>query len=177
MTVLRIYSDGGCRGNQSQTNTGGWGCVLEFGNVTKELSGSAVNTTNNVMEMTALLEGFRAIKKDNQTIEVFSDSSYLMDCFRQKWYVKWQKNGWLTSKKEPVENRQLWEELIPYTQKHDIRFYRVKGHVNPEKQNMKPVYDKFIQWNGDSFTYEDFLHITEMNNLCDALANEAMDRI
>ena len=92
--VLRIYTDGGCSGNQSDENLGGWGAILEFGEAQKELYGSEENTTNNRMEMTALLEAFKAIKKDNQTIEVFSDSSYLMDCFRKKWYENWRKNGW-----------------------------------------------------------------------------------
>ena len=83
--ILRIYTDGGCSGNQSDQNLGGWGAILEFGSAKKELYGSERNTTNNRMEMTALLEAFRAIKKDGQTIQVFSDSSYLMDCFRKKW--------------------------------------------------------------------------------------------
>jgi len=91
--ILRIYTDGGCSGNQSDENLGGWGAILEFGGVQKELYGSQANTTNNRMEMTALLEAFKAIKKENQTIHVFSDSSYLMDCFRKKGYVNWQKNG------------------------------------------------------------------------------------
>ena len=98
MTVLRIYTDGGCAGNQSKTNFGGWGAVLEYGQHQKELHGGAQNTTNNLMEMTALLEAFKSVKKEGQTIEVFSDSSYLMDCFRKKWYVNWQKNGCRTFK-------------------------------------------------------------------------------
>lgn len=82
------------------------------------------------MEMTGLLQALRAIKKPGQTIEVFCDSSYLMDCFRQKWYERWVKNGWMTSSKKPVENRELWEALLPFLDEHDISFYRVKGHVN-----------------------------------------------
>jgi ribonuclease HI len=81
--VLRIYTDGGCSGNQVDENVGGWGAVLEFGDAVKELYGGEKNTTNNRMEMMALLEAFKAIKKEGQTIEVFSDSSYLMDCFRK----------------------------------------------------------------------------------------------
>ena len=105
--ILRIYTDGGCAGNQSDENLGGWGAILEFGSATKELYGSEKNTTNNRMEMTALLEALRAVKKENQEIHVFSDSSYLMDCFRKKWYVSWQKNGWKTASKKPVENQDL----------------------------------------------------------------------
>ena len=100
--VLRIYTDGGCSGNQNEENIGGWGAILEFGSAVKELYGGEANTTNNRMEMTALLEAFRAIRKPGQSIQVFSDSSYLMDCFRKKWYENWQANGWKTSQKKPV---------------------------------------------------------------------------
>ena len=125
--ILRIYTDGACSGNQSEKNFGGWGAILEFAGHSKELYGGEKNTTNNRMEMTALLEAFRAIKKENQTIEVYSDSSYLMDCFRKKWYKGWLRNGWKTAAKKPVENRDLWEGLLPYLDRHAIRFFRVKG--------------------------------------------------
>ncbi len=178
MDRLRIYTDGGCRGNQSRTNTGGWGAVLEYRGHTKELKGGARNTTNNLMEMTALLEAFRALKKENQTIEVFSDSSYLTDCFRKKWYMKWQRNGWMTSKKAPVEHREIWEELLGYLDIHRISFYRVRGHANLNKaEEMKRLYAEFKKWNGNSCSYDDFLHISAMNNKCDALANQAMDEL
>lgn len=177
--ILRIYTDGGCAGNQSDENLGGWGAVLEYGSAAKELHGSERNTTNNRMEMTALLRAFEAIKKPGQTIQVFSDSSYLMDCFRQGWYKGWQKNGWMTAKKTPVENQDLWQALLPYLDQHDIRFYRVKGHVNLDSKttDLRKLYRKFMDWNGDGFTYEDFLYVTEKNNRCDALANEGIDEI
>ena len=181
--VVRIYTDGGCAGNQSENNLGGWGAVLEFGigggAATKEMYGSEANTTNNRMEMMALLEAFRAIKKEGQTIQVFSDSSYLMDCFRQKWYVNWQKNGWKNAKKQPVENQDLWKELLPYLDRHDITFYRVKGHVNLNSQvtNFEKLYDKFVEWNGNEFSFEEFRYITEKNNRADELANAGIDEI
>ena len=177
MTVLRIYTDGGCAGNQSKTNFGGWGAVLEYGQHQKELHGGARNTTNNLMEMTALLEAFKSVKKEGQTIEVFSDSSYLMDCFRKKWYVNWQKNGWKTAKKEPVEHREIWEQLISYLDVHNISFYRVKGHVNLNSKvtDFDKLYNKFAEWNGSSFSYEDFEYITKMNNRADELANLGID--
>ena len=181
--VLRIYTDGGCAGNQEEENLGGWGAVLEFGPgggaATKELYGSEANTTNNRMEMTALLEAFRAITKEGQTIQVFSDSSYLMNCFREKWYVNWQKNGWKNAKKQPVENQDLWKELLPYLGQHDITFYRVKGHVNLNSQvtNFEKLYDKFCEWNGNEFSFEEFQYITEKNNRADALANMGIDEI
>lgn len=177
MRILKIYTDGACSGNQNETNIGGWGAVLEFGEARKELYGGERNTTNNKMELTAVIEALAALKKDSQTIQIFSDSSYVMECFRQKWYVSWQKNGWMTSKKTPVENRELWEKLLMFTAKHSVSFYRVKGHVNLEhpNTNTEKLYAKFREWNGASFTYEDFCYITQMNNRADELANIGMD--
>ena len=177
--VLRIYTDGGCSGNQSEENLGGWGAILEFGEARKELYGSEANTTNNRMEMTALLEAFKAIKKENQVIEVFSDSSYLMDCFRKKWYENWQKNGWKTSGKKPVENQDLWQQLLPYIDRHEIYFYRVKGHVNLSSKvtNFDKLYEKFVEWNGADFSYDDFIYVTEKNNRADELANMGIDEL
>lgn len=175
--VLRIYTDGGCSGNQSAKNFGGWGAILEFAGHQKELYGGEADTTNNRMEMTALLEAFRAIKKEGQVIEVYSDSSYLMDCFRKKWYQNWQRNGWKTSAKKPVENRDLWEALLPYIDLHQITFYRVKGHVDLSSSSTDPdkLYQKFCQWNGNHFSLEDFQYVTEKNNRADQLANIGID--
>lgn len=177
--ILRIYTDGGCAGNQNSENLGGWGAILEFGEACKELCGSEANTTNNRMEMTALLEAFKAIKKENQRIYVFSDSGYLMDCFRKKWYANWQKNGWQTAGKKPVENQDLWKRLLPYIDQHDISFYRVKGHVNlaSKSTNFQKLYEKFVEWNGAEFSYEDFIYVTEKNNRADELANMGIDQL
>ncbi len=179
MTILRMYTDGGCSGNQSDENLGGWGCVLEFGQHRKELYGSEANTTNNRMELTAVISGFKALKKENQTIEVFSDSSYVADCFRKKWYVNWQKNGWKNASKKPVENSDLWKELLALTSKHNVTFYRVKGHVNLDSKstNVDKLYQKFVEWNGSRFSMDDFRYITEMNNKADELANVGIDEI
>jgi len=179
MTTLKIYTDGACSGNQNEENTGGWGAILEFGAHQKELFGGEINTTNNRMEMTALLEAFRAIKKEGQTVHVFSDSSYLITCFREKWYKNWRANGWKTSSKNPVENRDLWEDLLPHIDKHTITFYKVKGHVNLNSKttNFKKLYEKFREYNGASFTFEDFQYVTKMNNRADALANMGIDSI
>lgn len=182
-SVLRIYTDGGCAGNQNENNLGGWGAVLEFANTkgtaTKEFHGSERDTTNNRMEMTALLEAFRAIKKEAQTIQVFSDSSYLTECFRKRWYVKWRNNGWKTSQKKPVENQDLWQSLIPYLDRHDISFYRVKGHIDIDgkKTDLRQVYEKFCEWNGNDFSFEEFKYITEKNNRADELAGTGIDEL
>lgn len=183
--VVRIYTDGGCAGNQNEENLGGWGAILEYAPAgaaepaVKELYGSEANTTNNRMEMTALLEAFRAIKKDSQKIQVFSDSSYLMDCFRKKWYENWQANGWKTSQKKPVENQDLWKELLPFLERHDIEFFRVKGHVNlnSENLNLMKLYGKFCEWNGGGFSLDEFRYITEKNNRADELANVGIDEL
>ena len=183
--VLRIYTDGGCAGNQSSENLGGWGAILEFAasgaadSAVKELYGNEENTTNNRMEMTALLEAFRAIKKDGQRIQVFSDSGYLMDCFRKKWYENWQANGWKNAQKKPVENQDLWKELLPFLEKHDIEFYRVKGHVNlsSESVNIMDLYARFCEWNGGGFSLDELKYITEKNNRADELANKGIDEL
>lgn len=179
MKVLKIYTDGACSGNQNENNVGGWGAVLEYGEHQKELYGGQANTTNNRMEMMALIEALKAVKKDNQTIDVFSDSSYLMNCFREKWYEGWLKNNWVNSSKKPVENRDLWEELLSLVEGHNISFYRVKGHVNLNSKttNFNALYEKFIQMNGAGFSFNDFKYITEMNNKVDALANKGIDQI
>lgn len=179
MTILKIHTDGACSGNQHSENIGGWGTVLTYGTHEKEMWGGEKNTTNNRMEMTALLEGFLAITRDNQCIEVYCDSAYLMDCFRKKWYEKWLANGWMNAQKKPVENRDLWERLLPFLETHDIRFYRVKGHVNLNSAavDKEKLFEQFVQWNGSSFRFEDFLHITAMNHRADSLANCGIDEI
>ena len=179
MKLLRIYTDGACSGNQNETNVGGWGSVLEYGDAVKELHGGTLNTTNNRMELTAVIEAFKALNRDGLDIEVFSDSSYVMNCFREKWYEKWEKNGWIGTSKKPVENQELWKELLALVRKHNVTFYRVKGHVNLNSKvtDFDKLYEKFLEWNGTKFSYEDFKYVTEKNNRADELCNIAMDEI
>lgn len=178
MTILRIYTDGGCSGNQSSENYGGWGAILEFGEHRKEIFGAAVNTTNNRMELTAVIQAFRALNREGQTVEVFSDSSYVSNCFRERWYVSWEKNNWRNAAKKSVENQELWRELLALVRQHDVKFYRVKGHVNLNSKttNFDKLYEKFISWNGDRFSFDDFKYITNMNNRADELANMGIDK-
>ena len=179
MTILKIYTDGACAGNQNAENTGGWGAILRYGNHQKELFGGESNTTNNRMEMTALLRAFEAVKKDAQIIEVYSDSSYLVNCFREKWYENWQRNGWKTTGKKPVINQDLWESILPYLIKHHIKFFRVKGHINlnRDKARVDSLFNAFLEQNGARFTIDDFREIVEMNNLADALANKGIESV
>ena len=179
MAILRIYTDGGCSGNQSYKNFGGWGAILEYGEHRKELHGGEVNTTNNRMELTAVIEAFKALKGPGYTIEVFSDSSYVMNCFREKWYESWEKNGWKNAARKSVENQELWKELLALVRQHNVKFFRVKGHVNlnSKSTDFDKLYTKFVEWNGARYSFEDFKYITEMNNRADELANMGIDEV
>ena len=128
MTRLEISCDGGCRGNQAEKNVGGWGEYLVWGEHEKELFGGERNTTNNKMELMGAIEGLRAIKNKNVPVDVYVDSAYVLNGITQ-WIFGWMKKGWVNSKKEPVANKELWQELL--AQKNmlpDITFHKVKGH-------------------------------------------------
>lgn len=179
MMILRIYTDGGCSGNQSSENAGGWGAILEFGEHKKEMFGGEANTTNNRMELTAVIEAFKALNRDGQTVEVFSDSAYVSNCFREKWYESWEKNKWRNAAKKSVENQDLWKELLALVRRHDVKFFRVKGHVNLNSKatDFDKLYTKFVGWNGSRFSFDDFKYITAMNNRADELANMGISRV
>lgn len=178
MKIVSIYTDGACSGNQNKRNAGGWGAVLEYGGHQKEFSGGEKDTTNNRMELTALLSALQALTQQGLTLRVFSDSAYLINCFREGWYRNWQQNGWKTSKKSPVENQDLWEGILELLPQHSVEFYKIKGHLNlkqkPEK--LEKFYEDFAEWNGDGFSMEEFLHIAEMNIRADHLATAACPR-
>ncbi len=176
MTILNIYTDGACSNNQKDINAGGWGAILEYGENIKEIYGGEANTTNNRMEMTALAEALSALKRNGLTIRVFSDSTYLMSCFRNKWYISWQKKGWKTSGNTPVKNKELWIRLLELTEKHSISFFIVKGHVNIQNAElMEKEYNRFCEKNGQQFSFDEFVYITKMNNRADELANIGME--
>jgi len=177
--IVKLICDGGCSGNGKDGNLGGWGAVLVYGDHQKELYGSAKETTNNVMELTAAISGLAALQQKDIVVNVFSDSAYVVNCFRQKWYVKWQLNGWRNSKKEPVENRELWEELIALTHSfHNVNYYKIKGHLDLNKKaDFKKWYEKFNTGNALNFSEDEFLEIVKLNHLADALANKGMDEI
>lgn len=179
MNSINIYTDGACSGNQHKDNLGGWGAILVYKEHRKELYGGEANTTNNRMEMKAVLEALKLLKKDDFIINIFSDSSYLIECFTKKWYVKWQQNGWITTSKKPVENKELWQSLLEEIHKQkQINFYRVKGHLNINSSSqMEKWYKKFTQWNGTHFSMDDFIYVTKMNIHADALANKGVDSL
>lgn len=174
MKTVNIYTDGACSGNQNENNVGGWGCILEYGSATKEMNDGKVNTTNNVMELSALIAGLSALKEKGLNVRVFADSSYLINCFKEGWHIKWQKNGWKTSGKKPVENRELWEKLIELMDGQTMEFYLIKGHLNlnASDEKLRAEYERFVKNNGSSFNYDDFLKIAQMNNRADELATK-----
>jgi ribonuclease HI len=175
--TVNIYADGACSGNQHDENIGGWGATLEYGPHTKDIFGGEMNTTNNRMELTALISAFEALTSDGLRVDIYSDSSYVINCMKKKWYVKWQQNGWRTSSKSPVENRDLWERLIGLTGRHDCDYYLIKGHLNLNgaETALTKAYEQFRKNNGAGASYERFLQIADMNNRADALANRGID--
>lgn len=126
-----IYTDGACSGNPGP---GGWGAILMYKGAKKEISGGCKNTTNNIMEITAVIEALKCLKFESN-VQVYSDSAYTVNAFKQGWIYNWMKNGWKTANKEPVKNKELWQELYALTKKHKVEFIKVKGHADNEFNN------------------------------------------
>jgi ribonuclease HI len=120
---IKIYTDGACSGNPG---AGGWGAVLLFGDKEKRISGAASDTTNNRMEMTAVIEALKIVK-EKCAVEVFTDSKYVMDGITT-WIHNWKAKGWKTAAKKPVKNEDLWRELDAVVATHDVSWNWVKGH-------------------------------------------------
>lgn len=177
MKTVRLICDGGCSGNGQDGNVGGWGAVLDYKGNLKELYGGAPETTNNIMELTAVIEGLKALTQKDVQIDIFSDSAYVVNCFRQGWYHKWRLNGWKNAKKEPVENQALWIELIELVESFNrVTFYKIKGHLNHQsKTDINKWYGKFNKDNQLSYSLDAFLEISTLNHQADALANKGMD--
>ncbi len=131
MKEVTIYTDGACSGNPGP---GGWGAILMYNEAKKEISGASRETTNNIMEITAVLEAIKLLKEKCK-VKVYSDSAYVVNAFNQGWIENWQRNNWKTSGKDPVKNKELWEELYNLVQKHEIEFVKVKGHSDNEFNN------------------------------------------
>ncbi|RPJ62174.1 MAG: ribonuclease HI [Dehalococcoidia bacterium] len=127
-----VYCDGACSNNQCKTNAGGWGAILKHGDNIKEIHGGELNTTNQRMEITACIRALEHVKSTAYTINVHTDSAYLSNCINQKWYINWQRNGWKNANKKPVENRDLWENLLALLSKFKVNFIKVTGHAGDE---------------------------------------------
>ncbi|MGB9660865.1 MAG: ribonuclease HI [Moorellaceae bacterium] len=141
---VTIYTDGACSGNPGP---GGWAAVLLYENHRKELWGAVPHTTNQRMELTAAIEALKALREPCR-VKLYSDSAYLINAFRRGWIDRWQANGWRTSKREPVENQDLWRELLELTARHQVEWLKVTGHADSAE-----------------------------NNRCDALAREAIAQL
>ena len=126
-----IFTDGACSGNPGP---GGWGAILRYGAHEKELSGGDPSTTNNRMELTAVIEALKKLKEKSH-VTIYTDSKYVADAFLQGWIWNWMKNGWKKADKKPVLNPELWQELITEIRKHEYKIIWVKGHAgHPENE-------------------------------------------
>ena len=131
MKTVTLYTDGACSGNPGP---GGWGCILAYNGVQKELSGGEAETTNNRMELTAVIRGLEALK-ESCIVELYSDSKYVIDALEKGWAVSWQQKGWRKADKKPALNPDLWERLLELAERHTLRYHWVKGHADNPMNN------------------------------------------
>ncbi len=131
MKNITIYTDGACSGNPGP---GGWAAILKYNDTVREISGAEAETTNNRMELMAAIKALSMLKVPC-SVELHTDSAYLHNAFDKNWIENWIENGWQTSSKKPVENRDLWEQLITLTQTHKVSFNKVKGHSDDVNNN------------------------------------------
>ncbi len=131
MKQVLIYTDGACSGNPG---AGGYCAILIYNGVEKVISGSELETTNNRMELLAIIKGLEALKEPCD-VKVYSDSQYAVDAFNKAWIGAWVVRGWKTASKSPVKNVDLWERLLTLTKIHKVDFIKVKGHADNEYNN------------------------------------------
>ena len=131
MKEIILYTDGACSYNPGP---GGWGCVLIYKNTKKELSGGEDETTNNRMELQAVISGLEALKEKCK-VDIFTDSAYVCNAFQQDWISGWIKKNWKNAKKDPVANKDLWLRLLALCDKHNVVWHKVKGHADNELNN------------------------------------------
>ncbi len=131
LTYVEIFTDGACSGNPGP---GGWGTILICGKHEKELSGGERETTNNRMELTAVIEGLKALNRPCK-VKIITDSQYVVNGITKGWAEKWRSNNWIKSDKKPAQNKDLWEELLNQLERHDYEFSWIKGHAgHPENE-------------------------------------------
>ena len=131
MEDVTIYTDGACSGNPGP---GGWGAILMYKGNKKEIAGAMANTTNNIMELSAVIEALKLLKYPCN-VSVYSDSAYVVNAFAQNWIRNWERNNWKTSDKKEVKNKELWQQLLELTRVHKVTFIKVKGHADNEFNN------------------------------------------
>jgi ribonuclease HI len=123
--LIDVYTDGGCRVNPG---VGGWAAIIYEGPKPKEIWEVERLTTNNQMELRAAIEALRALREPSK-VRLFSDSAYLINCMNEAWYLNWERNGWKNAKKKPVENADLWRELLELARCHDVTWIKIDGHA------------------------------------------------
>jgi ribonuclease HI len=144
MKTIIIYTDGACSGNPGP---GGYGAVMLYGEARKELSGGFLKTTNNRMELLAVIKGLEALKEPCE-VKLYSDSKYVVDAIEKGWAVKWRSQGWMRNKKEKASNEDLWERLLELLKIHRVSFIWVKGHAdNLENERCDQLAREAIQKN------------------------------
>ena len=131
MKTVTLYTDGACSGNPGP---GGWGAILSYNGKEKEISGGEENTTNNRMELTAVIRGLEALKEPC-IVELYSDSKYVIDGLSKGWAENWRKNSWRKADKKPALNPDLWEMLLNLCKAHTLRYHWVKGHAENPQNN------------------------------------------
>ena len=131
MKTVTINTDGACSGNPGP---GGWGAILEWNGTEKELSGGAADTTNNRMELTGVIEALRALREPC-AVELYTDSKYVFDAVDKRWVYGWRAKGWVKADKKPALNVDLWQQLLPLLERHEVHWHWVKGHAENEKNN------------------------------------------
>ena len=131
MKTVTVYTDGACSGNPGP---GGWGAILEYQGVEKELSGAEASTTNNRMELTGVIRALEALREPC-IVELYSDSKYVIDALEKGWAAGWRRRGWIKSDKKPALNPDLWERLLELCEVHEVRTHWVKGHASNPKNN------------------------------------------
>ena len=139
-TILNIYTDGACKGNPG---IGGWGAILKYGNTIKEIKGFSKETTNNIMELTAVIKALESLNRTCKII-ITTDSNYVKDGITD-WIKNWKSNGWKTVKKQPVKNKELWVTLDNLVSEHDITWKWIKGHSgHPENERADELANEAI---------------------------------
>ena len=131
MKKVDLYTDGACSGNPGK---GGYGGILIYNGIEKEYSGFEEETTNNRMELRAVIEGLKMLKETVE-LNIYSDSAYVVNAFLEGWIENWQANNWKTASKKPVQNIDLWQELLELLNPHSITWHKVKGHADNEYNN------------------------------------------
>ena len=125
LKTVEIHTDGSCLGNPGP---GGWAVVLRYGDTRRELSGGCAQTTNNRMEILGVIRALECLNEPC-SVNLYTDSQYVAKAIEDRWLVNWQRNGWQTSAKKPVKNRDLWEQLIVLLKRHSVRFHWLRGHA------------------------------------------------